>query len=1223
MDSPNPPTMRVLTRPPPAPKPTPPPTPTPTPASSSDPTPPLPLPSLASQPRSPDGVVVVGFIARRPDDSSHLINQVLDSNVFGSGRMDRVLSVDKEEVEGWFRRRRISYHHEEDKGILFLQFCPTSCPVFDGSWCSGSGSDEVVDEPELGNLQGLLFMFSVCHVIIYILEGSRIDTQILKKFRILQAAKHSLIPYVKSLTTPSMPLRAHSSSSSRPSTSTTASSTSPGRSSGLLSRNASAISLMSGLGSYTSLFPGQCTPVTLFVFIDDISDAPNPSSSVEESVETSSSLNSSARPALPGKGSGSVVVLARPISKSEGGFKKKLQSSLEAQIRFLIKKCRILSGHEGGHAGARSGGVSSSASLFSLDASRAVVLLERLNSQKGESLEFASSLVEDVLNGKATSDSLLLETHSQSSYKEDIVSVKEFIYKQSDSLRGRGGLVANTNSASAAGVGIVAVAAAVAAASAASGKAVGTPELPSLDIWVSSSQLILYGILSAKSENMDETEIGRRKQHRNTITSQAQGIASRSNDPLAMALSWLESGRGLNRKFSNLWCERALPAAKDIYLKDLPAFYPTLQHEAHLKKAMHAFHSMVRGPAVEPYAKRLEEECTSIWKSGRQLCDAVSLTGKPCMHQRHDTETGESPSGATTNLHSSGYGFLHACSCGRSRRLRSDPFDFESANSISSCFLECDKLLPGLQLPERSGSGAIKPSSWSLIRIGGSKYYEPSKGLLQSGFSATERFLFKWTIFQEKQKMPSGLPVRTLEKHSYVSRSSTGLIADLSSTIEMKKAGPTEYSVEVQTAVENPDTFLEIGNFNGNKISFGRGLPNFTMKKPFAEVVAGSATLDSGFPPLQQRKQPSSVSGKGMKKNKASDQTIERTQAAIDRKSTGISSVKKTLNVISSNGGTSSDPFLQIGSNVVPIQVSSNEKVKLNPGLKNVIVYVGFEHECPRGHRFLLNPEHLNQLGSPYSLVEESQIPHSAETSEHTLADSSNLIKNGGRGKIHQKPNGVAAVTAVNKVRNKDKPKEVPNGNLHKDGQTPFSMHDKNHNQKFLSMAGYPVSVKDIEASFHSVSLDDGGCAFSMLNRNLPVYMNCPHCKSAKSRKDPPEVKFASSISQLQRIFMVTPPFPIVLATCPVIQFETSCLLPPVLDHEQKLQFSIGCQVILPPESFVTLRLPFIYGAQIEDGSLHPLNPFEDKPEQTAWIIKGTTLQLTSKGKFSEEGLHK
>ena len=60
---------------------------------------------------------------------------------------------------------------------------------------------------------------------------------------------------------------------------------------------------------------------------------------------------------------------------------------------------------------------------------------------------------------------------------------------------------------------------------------------------------------------------------------------------------------------------------------------------------------------------------------------------------------------------------------------------------------------------------------------------------------------------------------------------------------------------------------------------------------------------------------------------------------------------------------------------------------------KHAIVYVGFEHECPHGHRFLLSLDHLNELGSLYPLPEESHVP-SMETSDNSLADPSNLGRN-------------------------------------------------------------------------------------------------------------------------------------------------------------------------------------------------------------------------------------
>lgn len=153
MDPPNPPTMRVLTRPP---------APASAPIPSDSPPQPQP-PSIPSNsfPHFPNGVVVVGFVSQRPETSSQLINRVLDSSTFGSGLLDTRLDVEKEEVKRWFESRRISYYHEEEKGLLFLQFCSTRCPVLVGSSESDSGFDSVITEQEFGDLQGLLFMFSV------------------------------------------------------------------------------------------------------------------------------------------------------------------------------------------------------------------------------------------------------------------------------------------------------------------------------------------------------------------------------------------------------------------------------------------------------------------------------------------------------------------------------------------------------------------------------------------------------------------------------------------------------------------------------------------------------------------------------------------------------------------------------------------------------------------------------------------------------------------------------------------------------------------------------------------------------------------------------------------------------------------------------------------------------------------------------------------------------
>lgn len=958
----------------------------------------------------------------------------------------------------------------------------------------------------------------VCHVIVYIQEGSRFDTQILKRFRALQAAKHAMTSYGKSHTIPSLTANARVLSSSRmPNSGASSNNPSPGRGRGILNRNSSSATMLHGLGSYSSLLPGQCTPVILFVFLDDFPDT-NPSSSSQDQIETTSNLSNMPRPSFPAKGSGSVVVLARPVNKLEGSLRKKLLSSLESQVRLLIKRSRILSSSEAGQSGSRTGGTSSLTSLFLLDSSRAVGLIDLASNQGGKSLEYATNLVEDVIDGKATSDSLLLESNSQNDNKDDMISVKEFILRQSDILRGRGGIVSGTNNGSGGGGGMVAAAAAAAAASAASVKTYSSPELPSFETWLSSSQPILHGILSGKRCGTNEAGISKVKAHKRNGVVSVEGNASKATDYLALAVSFLENGGGLNSKFSTLWCEKALPIAKEIYLNDLPPAYPTLQHEAHLKRAMLAFSSMVKGPSLQFYMKKLEDECLSIWSSGRQLCDAVSLTGKPCMHNRHYLESDVSSN--EIKLHSSGYVFLHACACGRSRRLREDPFDFETANFTFNSFPECDKLLPALQLPHVNGKGLAKYLSWNLIRIGGAQYYNPEKGLLQSGFSTSQRFLLKWTISTGKQRRNcfSSIDAQQVlgDQVSSNCKDNSGSVINMKKTVD----GPFHVG-DVQNVLEIQRTSSNNIKYDDNSLTSSKGTSSSTMRKPFSEVVAGSAGANSGFPPLQMRKQPLPGSDRVTKHRDVKDQVLEKVketsnnsglQKVQDTFSTDGTFYKNTTNVESHSDG---NPFLQIGSNVVPVNMNTGSVLKGSASPKQVTLYVGFEHECPHGHRFILRPDHLDDLASRGAVCEESTMLPSTENPGRKAGDHSKYSKNIGHGKARRQSNGKIS-TSLRKTRNLSESKTRHAAtNIYVDGPLHLSSLSKEQDNDLKL-----VAMKNLEDTPESVCLDDRGYAFSLLNQNLPIYMNCPHCQDSKMKKDT-TTKFSGTISQLQRIFLV------------------------------------------------------------------------------------------------------
>ncbi|KAK1620947.1 hypothetical protein QYE76_026464 [Lolium multiflorum] len=1129
----------------------------------------------AASPSHDGGVVVVGFVGCA-GSAARLADRILDAPVFSPGGSARTLAGG------------VRYHRDGERRMVFLHLAPPPPPLETGQGSSGGG-----------DLRELLFMFSVCHVIIFLQEGFRFNTQTLKNFRLLQSSKHALTPFARSLVAPATPPKAAPSGTPTRPTRRASASSPPARRGGHSGHQPSAISLMSGTGSHPSVLPGQCIPVVLFVFEDDFIDVPSAvaSLSLDDTGDTSSSNQASSTDGLQkqnptSKGSGSLVMLARPTNKSDGSFSKKLHSSLEGQIRFLLKKCRTLTGLESGHNGPRGVVNVNHLPLFSLDTSRVVALLDRSINKKREPLDIIDGLFEDSFSSKASLDVASLENNCQPTNHEDFQVIKDFIFRQSDGLRGRGGYSGNATAGSVAGVGMVAAAAAAAAASASAGKPVSVPDLPSFDKWYSVSASILSGLISRKDGVSSSKSTSSSSTHASSSLKNEQ-LSPAGSSATESALSCLESNKGLNMKFSSSWCQRVLPVAKEVYLKDLPAFYPTSVHDLRLQKALRSFHSTVKGPAVKVFSKKLEDECKKIWEAGRQQCDAVSLTGRPCKHQRHG-KLSSSESDAVEQ-HSSGCVFLHACACGRSRRLRDDPFDFETANISFNCFSNCEDLLPTLVLPRGVDTSSFPVSFWRLVRLGGARYYKSTKGLLQAGFCSKDKYLLRWTISLGKGQVKNSSHA-TIKSSSLTSNvnSQTPHVAS-----REVKSIPAQVTSEVKTAkLENSRKQSELQSANNSAIIFGKGVPNFTMKKPFAEVVAGSTTKDSEFPALQLKRPPKPVSRKDERQMSVAEQNNGQSNATLSQGSIAENdSEKMTRNISESADGK---PFLQIGSNIVPVIVG-NETKEATEAIQQFVVYVGFEYECSYGHRFLLTEKYLKEMDSPCLQDERSYQNNEAESkhsSQKLLPNASKLtpVVNGNNGRKANRP-----VESSGRNSRQQLLQPCVDGESTRPGHIPSDPHN--------------VSKGDLSLQY--ITADDGGEAYSLLNRNLPIYMHCPHCKSTDG-KGHQDVKIASAVSQLQRIFIVTPDFPVLLASCPLVQFERSCLPPNVSDRDQQGLFSLGCRVVLPPESFLTMRLPFVYGSETRDGSRFPLKHLEQQPELTAWLVGGTALQIVSAGHATE-----
>ncbi|EGG22083.1 Multicopy Suppressor of STA10-11; Mss11p [Cavenderia fasciculata] len=145
--------------------------------------------------------------------------------------------------------------------------------------------------------------------------------------------------------------------------------------------------------------------------------------------------------------------------------------------------------------------------------------------------------------------------------------------------------------------------------------------------------------------------------------------------------------------FSSKICQSYFKLAIENYLEGLPPIYGSKIHQSKLQKSIQYLTLNSNGPAIDQYTNNLRIECESIWKKGRKLCEAESVTGRVCTLKTHHLPSlgssgvakEYSSRGSNTDIetrpHSSGYRSLATCNCGKTIKLREDVFDIEIANS--------------------------------------------------------------------------------------------------------------------------------------------------------------------------------------------------------------------------------------------------------------------------------------------------------------------------------------------------------------------------------------------------------------------------------------------------------------------------------------------------------------------------------------------------------------
>lgn len=427
--------------------------------------------------------------------------------------------------------------------------------------------------------------------------------------------------------------------------------------------------------------------------------------------------------------------------------------------------------------------------------------------------------------------------------------------------------------------------------------------------------------------------------------------------------------------------------------------------------------------------------------------------------------------------HSSRVVFLHACACGRSRKLRKDPFTYESANVTFFQFPNCENMLPSLSLPASSSDKLLGGSSWSLVRLGSAQYYQPGSGLMQVGFIPEQNKLSLWEILVSYES--SAAAVGPASK------------TDLTPDTYEPAVGP-HYSIQTPTgfllrpqngSVPHKQGLQIEQSFNSKVASMDKGpsMDNFKVAsrtsisrlENIKATTSSSSNVnyggDSAFPPLPQKikkLQPTTPSKPLKSTGEISNGALVDNIQEEARPGSQINMLKNTVventlvfmtpDASKEHKDVLQDSFL----------VDHNKPLRTH----HFQVYVGYEHECPRGHRFLLSADHVKSLGIP----QPPPIPVDSDLDTIKRADSREGVMN-------------------------EQYLVVP-----------------------MASGATPMEKKTNEGTDVMRILKSSGEGLSLLGMNIPIFMQCPHCEGSKSGKEMPEgMVYAGCISQLQRIFLV------------------------------------------------------------------------------------------------------
>ncbi|XP_064642230.1 nonsense-mediated mRNA decay factor SMG8-like isoform X2 [Lineus longissimus] len=450
----------------------------------------------------------------------------------------------------------------------------------------------------------------------------------------------------------------------------------------------------------------------------------------------------------------------------------------------------------------------------------------------------------------------------------------------------------------------------------------------------------------------------------------------------------LKSLLEIDTRFSESRCHKVLSPAEGAYQEGLPQYYPQSYHLNKLAQARHVFLQNARGPACDKYLVQLDEACERIWKNGRRQCEAISLTGNPCLNELHKLLEADPDDNIPVMAHSSKIKMKSFCNCGRKQAERDDPFDHRAANYefYENFEQTCCNKLDHVELPIfKPSTSEVKAGRVQLARdttkspvsrkdstkldvtahmsnlslalslgqSGGSDLYGHHGG--QSGRSDKSAAEVPLAEARQSSSDPD---------HEEEAENEADAEADVE--VENESEADVEAEIENEAAVEEAEVEenAEPAVFDDEPLA---DISTFSERQPFRQISTTEyhpGMIHTMSPPGLLPKFPS-----------WSLVTIGRYTSYSHAQGLDQSGFLHGTNFL-----LPWDIHLKVDKERWPAVSESSKKSKGKKGHKesgevSLKVFVGLEYECPRGHRFFMStPDKVIKSNSGSSLKSANKL---------------------------------------------------------------------------------------------------------------------------------------------------------------------------------------------------------------------------------------------------------